>query len=164
MQLGGQLPSGLQFLADSVEVTFFPGSSATANTYAPATLGFFAAVAAAAVGGQINDVNTFYQSGMLEVNILSKNYLRETPLVPFAPKANLDFSGAIASNSATTSEVGFGFAKSAGRPYYLEPRILLQPAVNFEVLLRWPAAVALPSGFNARVGVILDGYMMRASQ
>jgi hypothetical protein len=40
----------------------------------------------------------------------------------------------------------------------------LQPAVNFEVLIRYPAAVATPSGFNGRIGVILDGYFMRASQ
>jgi hypothetical protein len=54
--------------------------------------------------------------------------------------------------------------RAAGRPYYIDPTIALQPAVNFEVLLRFPAAVATPSGFNARVGVILDGYFMRASQ
>lgn len=164
MQLGGQLPSGVQFLIDSIEVTCYPGSVSTTNTYTPATLTFFAAVAAATVGGQLNDINTFYQSGMLELNVLSKNYLRETPLVAFAPKTGLDASGGIASNSATTAEVGFGVGKAVGRPYYVQPRILLQPAVNFEVLLRWPAAVALPSGFNARVGVILDGFMMRASQ
>ena len=40
----------------------------------------------------------------------------------------------------------------------------LQPAVNFDVTLRWPALVATPSGFNGRVGIILDGYLMRASQ
>jgi hypothetical protein len=51
-----------------------------------------------------------------------------------------------------------------GRPYYIEPRITLAPAVNFQVVLSWPAAVANPSTFNARVGVYLDGYMMRASQ
>jgi hypothetical protein len=32
------------------------------------------------------------------------------------------------------------------------------------VVIKYPAAVATPSGFNARVGVILDGYFMRASQ
>ena len=72
--------------------------------------------------------------------------------------------GAIASNSATTAEVGFAAAHACGRPYYLEPRIDLQPAMNFDVSLRWPGLVAMPSTFNARVGVILDGYLMRASQ
>lgn len=164
MELGGQLPSGKSFLIESIEVLFFPGTVATANTYTQAGLVAFAAVAAATVGNWINDVNTFYQSGMLELNVLSKNYLRETPLMAFPPKAHLDYSGAMASNSATTAQVGATFAKDTGRPYYLEPRVTLQPAVNFDVTLRWPAAVATPSGFNARVGVVLDGYQLRASQ
>jgi hypothetical protein len=164
MELGGQLPSGKAYLIESIEVLFTPGTVATANTYTQAGFVVFAAVAALTVGNWVNDVNTFYQSGMLELNVLSKNYLRETPLLAFPPKAHLDYSGAIASNSATTSEVGASFAKSTGRPYYLEPRVTLQPAVNFDVTLRWPAAVATPSGFNARVGIILDGYLMRASQ
>ena len=164
MQLGGQLPSGQQMLAESIEVLMFPGSVATANTYTPAAIKSFAAVAALTTSNSANDVNTFYQSGLLELNILAKNYLRETPLQAFPPKAFLNLNAAIASNSATTGEAAQTQSHGAGRPYYLEPTVLLQPAVNFEVLLRWPAAVALPSGFNARVGVVIDGYMMRASQ
>lgn len=164
MSLGGQLPSGVQYLAESIEVHFYPGSVSTANTYTTVTATFFAAAAAATVGGALNDVQSFYNSGMLELNVLSKNYLREAPLICFPPKSWYSLSAAVASNSATVGEVGSGVNKADGRPYYLEPRVLLQPAVNFEVLLRWPAAVATPSGFNARVGVIIDGYMMRASQ
>lgn len=164
MQLGGQLPSGQGFLVESIEVFMLPGASGGVNTYLPAQMSQFAAVAAAALALQLNDVNTFYQSGMLEFNISQKNYLRESPLIAFPPKAHLALDSAIASNSATTAEVASFLAKAAGRPYYLEPWISLQPAVNFEVLLKWPAAVAMPSGFNARVGVFLDGYMMRASQ
>lgn len=164
MELGGQLPSGKAYLAESIEVLFLPGTVSTANTYTQAGFVLFNATAAATVGNWVNDVNTFYQSGALELNVLSKNYLRETPLAVFPPKAHFDYSGAIASNSATTAEVGASFAKVMGRPYYLEPRVTLQPAVNFDVTLRWPAAVATPSGFNGRVGVIFDGYLMRASQ
>lgn len=164
LEIAGTLPSGKSFLIESIEVLFLPGSVATANTYTPAAQSLFAAVAAAAVAVQLNDVNAFYQSGMLELNVLSKNYLRETPLLAFPPKAHLDLSGAISSNSATTSEVATVLGKASGRPYYVDPKITLQPAVNFEVLLRWPGLVATPSGFNARVGVILDGYFMRASQ
>jgi len=164
LELPNTIPSGKSFMIESIEVLFTPGSVATANTHTPAALSVFAAVAAASVYAQINDVNTFYQSGMLELNVLSKNYLRETPLMAFPPKAHLEVSGAVASNSATTSTVGSLFAKAGGRPYYIAPEITLQPAVNFEVKLLWPQAVATPSGFNARVGVILDGYFMRASQ
>lgn len=164
MELGGQLPSGKSFLVESIEVLFTPGTVATANTYTQAGFVAFAAVAAATVANWVNDVNTFYQSGMLELNVLSKNYLRETPLIAFPPKAHLDLSSAVATNSATTAQVAQAFSRAGGRPYYLEPRVTLQPAVNFDVTLRWPAAVATPSGFNGRVGVILDGYQLRASQ
>ncbi|NBS80002.1 hypothetical protein EBS57_09465 [bacterium] len=164
LELPNTLPSGKAFMIESIEVLFFPGSVSTANTYTIASPALFNATASAAVSAQLADVNSFYQSGMLELNILSKNYLRETPMIAFPPKANFNLDAAYANNSATTSEVGAVNMRAAGRPYYLEPTIALQPAVNFEVVIRYPAAVATPSGFNARVGVILDGYFMRASQ
>ena len=164
MELGGQLPSGKSYLIESIEVLFLPGASNVANTYTTASVTQFAAVAALALTSALADVQQFYSTGMLEFNVLSKNYLRETPLVAFPPKAQLDLSAAVASNSATTAQVAQNLAKAQGRPYYLEPRVTLQPAVNFEVLLRWPALVPTISTFNGRVGVILDGYLMRASQ
>lgn len=164
LEMPNTLPSGKAFMMESIEVLFLPGSSAAANTYSPANIGRFLAVAAQAEMASLNDVNTFYQSGMLELNILSKNYLRETPLLAFPPKADIAADAAVSTNSATTSVVSVQKAKAMGRAYYIEPEIALQPAVNFEVVLKWPGAVATPSGFNARVGVILDGYFMRASQ
>lgn len=164
LEIPNTLPSGKSYLIESIEVDFTPGSVNTANTFTIANLSFFAAVAAATVPGAANDVNTFYHSGMLELNILSKNYLRESPLSKFPPKANINYDGSIASNSATTATIGVQHARVSGRPYYIEPEITLQPAVNFEVLLKWPAVVATPSGFNARVQVAFDGVFMRASQ
>jgi hypothetical protein len=164
MQLGGQLPSGMQFLAESIEVMFYPGSVSTTNTFTVDTLTFFLAAASAVPTMQVDDASAFYQSGLLTFNILNKIYLQETPLGRFPPKTQLQLPGAIASNSATTSEVGFARAFADGRPYYLEPPILLQPAMNWSVALTWPGLVAMTSGFNARVGVILDGALMRASQ
>ena len=164
MTLGGTLPSGMSFLIDSIEVLFTPGSVNTANTYTPAVLTTWNATAAATLGNAPNDVNTIYQSGMLELNVLSKNYVRDTPLLVFPPKAHLDLSAAVATNGAATGMGVQNLAKAGGRPWYCEPRITLQPAVNFEAIIRWPAAVATPSGFNGRIGVILDGYVLRASQ
>lgn len=164
MEIGGTLPSGKAFLIESIEVVFFPGSVSTANTYTVAKPLEFNATAAATTGAQLADVNSFYQSGMLELNILSKNYLRETPLISFPPKTQFNLDAAVASNSATTAVNIVENMRAAGRPYYIDPTIALQPAVNFEVLIRFPAAVATPSGFNARIGIILDGYFMRASQ
>lgn len=164
MSLGGQLPSGLAMLVESIEVHFVPGTVSTANTFTVGTLTSFAAVAAAAVTADVDDVAHFYRSGALEFNILQKNYLREVPIGRFPPKTNISLGGGVASNSATTAEVGAFSANAEGRAYYLEPAISLQPATNFELVLSWPAASSLPSGFNARVGVVLDGYQMRASQ
>lgn len=164
LELPNTLPSGKAFMIESIEVLFFPGSVSTANTYSVVAPNLFNATAANAVLAQLSDVNTIYQSGMLELNILSKNYLRETPMIAFPPKANFQLDAAISSNSATTAEIAAVNMRAAGRPYYIEPTIALQPAVNFEVVIKYPAAVATPSGFNGRIGVILDGYFMRASQ
>ncbi len=164
MTLAGQLASGMRVLVESIEVTFYPGNVSTANTYTQQVLTMFLAAASAVPSARVDDVSVFYQSGMLEFNILAKNYLREAPLMRFPPKAFLTPRGAIASNSTTTSEVGFASAHADGRPYYIEPRITLEPAMNFEVALKWPGLVAMTSTFNARVGVILDGYVQRASQ
>lgn len=164
MQVGGMLPSGLAYKVESIEVLFSPGSSAAANTYTQAAIGRFDAVAAAANWGASNDVNLIYQSGLLEFNILQKTYLRETPLAAFPAKAWLGVDSAVGSNSATTSQVTAQVAKSVGRPYFIEPAITIQAAVNFEIVIKWPSPVATPSGFNGRIGVILDGHSMRASQ
>jgi hypothetical protein len=164
MDLAGQLPSGKSFLAETVEVLFTPGSVSTANTYTPAKLSFFNAAAAQALVASADDVNLIYQSGLLDISILSKSYLSETPLWAFPPKTGLTIDGAMASTSATASALGLQVARVTGRPYILDPEITLQPAVNFSVTISWPAVVATPSGFNGRMGVILDGYFMRASQ
>jgi len=161
MELGGQLPSGKAFMIESVEVVFFAGSTSTG--FIPEPLAFVGATAASAQVNPILDNNVFYQAGLLELNVLSKNYLRETPAIAFPPKANFDLSASYANGNVSVSQ-GSQVLKAAGRPYFVEPSIALQPAVNFEVVLRYPAAVALPSTKNGRVGIILDGYTMRASQ
>lgn len=158
------LPSGLAFYCESIEVLFFPGSVSTANTYTPQLIGNFEAVAADAAVSQFNDANTFYQSGVLEFNILQKTYLTETPLMAFPPKVWLSGPSAVASNAAATGITSIGSITATGRAYMIDPAITLMPAVNFNVVLSWPAAVPTPSGFNARVGVVLDGYFARASQ
>lgn len=157
------LPSGMAYMVETLEVEFFPGSVATADTYTPASVSLFAAANAASVLKQLDDVNTFYQAGILEFDILAKNYLRE-PVKAFPPKTSLRVDGAIATTSATAGEVAAITARMDGRPYIVHPHITLRPAENFAVNIKYPAAVAMPSGFNGRVGVIADGYMKRASQ
>lgn len=164
MALGGQLASGVEFMIQSIELSFYPGSVSTTNTYTIDALTFFLAAASAVPTAQVDDVNVFYQGGLLELFILNAPFLVDAPLMKFPPAVSLGIDGAIASNSATTAEVGFAVANPRGPIYTLDPEISIQSAMNFAVNLRWPAAVALTSGFNARVGCTLSGYQLRASQ
>jgi hypothetical protein len=162
--LSNTLPSGQEFLIESIEIQFDPGSVSTANTYTPANVSLFAVAASAAVAGQLNDVNTLLQSGLVELKVLSKSYLTETPIRAFPPKVSMSGNYAISSNSATVGSSVIANAYASGRPYFLEPWITLQPAINFNFSITWPGLVATPSGFNGRIGVIFDGFEMRASQ
>jgi len=164
MELAGQLPAGKSFLIEGIEVTFYSGLSSTASTYSLATPAIFNATAAAAVAAQVSDVNAFYQSGSLRLFIGSKDYLSESPLMRFPPMCRLDVDAAIASNSATTAEVGIATARAVGRPFQVQPPIKLTATQNFKVILEWPGVLAMPSTFNGRVGVILDGLTYRNSQ
>jgi len=164
MELSGQLAAGKAFCATSIEAVFYAGSSAAANTFALANPAQFNAVAAAAVAAQVADVNAFYQSGSLRFFIGSKAYLEEAPLMRFPPKVAFQMDAALSTNSATVGEIAAINAKAVGRPYMLEPQILLENGQNFAIELNYPGAVAMPSGFNARVGIILDGYLYRNSQ
>ena len=162
LELPNTLPSGKAFMIESIEVAFFAGASSSG--YVPATQSFVGVSAAASDWFPTNDVNQFYQSGLLELNILSKNYLRETPMISFPPKANFDLAASNSVVAGGNNAAGIALLKAGGRPYFVEPSIALQPAVNFEVVIKYPAAVAMPSSKVGRVGVILDGYFMRASQ
>ena len=165
MELAGQLPRFKNQLVECIEVHFAAGSVSTTDTFTLANLTAFNATAAAAVGGgQLNDVNAISVTGSLQFFIGSKVYLEEAPIGRFPPKTRIEFDAAVASNSATTAEVAFSHAFMAGRPYYLEPPVVLTDSQNFNCQLNWPVAIATPSGFNGRIGVVLDGYLFRAAQ
>jgi hypothetical protein len=173
MKLAGQLPALLNFVIQSIEVTFEPGSVSTANTFTQVKPGIGAGIADAAAAQAIlekgNDADTFYKSGWLELNIGSKNYLTEAPIGAFPPKVQTVAMAALAEATGTTA-LAFGNAltvvkvNKAGRPYFVDPAISLMSNQNFVVSLNWPGVVAMPSGFNARIGVILDGFTYRAAQ
>lgn len=162
MQLGGQLPSGVEYLVETVEVWFTPGSSAAANTFIPAKFTTNATgVLAAAPISALNDTELFYDTGLLEWVVMQKPYLTETPLKVFPPRVWFEVDAALAT---TAAELAIAHARVGGRPYYLEPQISLQPATNWSLKIKYPAAQATPSTFNGRVGIVLDGYLRRASQ
>lgn len=164
MQLQGQLPQGKAYWIETIEVAFWPGASSAANTYTTAAIAAATASAAATAALQLNDLEAIRQSGELQLNISSKNYLDETPLGAFPPKTFHKIDAAIAATLTAPASLSVVNGKWFGRPYIVEPGIVLQSGVNFDVTLKWPGAVATPSGFNGRLGVILDGYLLRARQ
>lgn len=168
MELAGQLPSPQAFIAESIEIVTFAGSSTAANTFATVTPMEFSTTAAATVDASINDVNAIGVAGWLDLYIGSKTYLRDAPLGAFPPKTFLALDAAVAlqgnGQTVTSTMATIANAKWSGRPYYLDPPITLRATQNFNITLNWPVAVATPSGFNARIGVILDGVLFRKAQ
>ncbi len=153
MESAGQLPQPKNFFITSIEVHFYPGS--TIDTFA---------AAAAAAPSQADDVYKLMPTGYLDMFIGSKSYLTEAPIGRFPATTGLKLNSALASNSATVGMIKSEYANFGGKPYILDPGVLLVPNQNFNITLNWPAAVALPSGVDARIGVILNGYLYRNSQ
>lgn len=164
MTISGSLPSPQAHISESLEVHFQPGSVSTANTFTLLSPVEFAAAASAAVDAGTADVNAVLSGGLLRFVIGSKDYLQEAPLYRFPPKAYIGIDPAVASNSATVGMTTIALARAMGRAYYLEPPLTLRATQNFSVVLQWPAAIPTPSGFNARIGVVDDGYLFRNAQ
>lgn len=159
LELAGQLPAPKHFVVESIEVVFYPG---------PLPVEVDTAVTDVE---HVNDVYTVAKSGSLNFFIGSKSYLQEAPIGRFPPKTRLDadFGFALQQFQATAadavSQVSGNYAAMSGRPYFLSPyNIALMPTQNFNVSLTWPSAVALPSGVDGRIGIVLDGALVRLSQ
>lgn len=153
MELAGSLPRPKEFLIESIEVYFFPGVD----------IGQFGAQAESEWS---NDESAFGESGFLDLFIGSKSYLTEAPVGRFPPKTRLYGEAAYAdtSTAGAAQQIRYDYSAWAGRPYRMNPEIRLIHTQNFNVTLQWNAAVALPSGQNARIGVVLDGILYRLSQ
>jgi hypothetical protein len=157
MQLAGQLPFPQKFVAQSIEVAFFPGVNPGAAAAAPATVEIF-----------VNDVWTVMKSGWLRFLVGQKDYVVEAPIGRFPTKAcRLDgWSSQSDTTTAGATQLNrLSYATFGGRPYPVSPWVKLDTSINFSVELNWPAAVALNAGdTTARIGVILDGLLVRAAQ
>jgi hypothetical protein len=164
LQIANTLPSGKSVQVQGIEVYFWPGTSAAANTFVQANPSVFNAAASAALSDQIADVWTFYNSGRLQFQILDKIYIDEAPLLNFPQQCGVSGDFAIATNSATVGSSALMMSRAIGRPYAIGAPFTLTATQNFSVNLIWPGLVALPSGFNGRVKVRLDGYVLRATQ
>ena len=154
IEVAGTLPQPKHFLVESIEIKFYPG-------VLPVTF----ESTAVAESEFTNDVYTFSKAGYLDYFIGSKTYLQEAPMDRFPPKTKVsaDFATSQAGEVAV-SQIQMDIAYMCGRPYFVNPATLLIPTQNFRVNLLYDTAVALPSGQDARVGVILDGILYRQSQ
>lgn len=164
LQVANTLPSGKAFFVESIEAYFVPGRSAGANTFLPYTPNFVDAAAAAATEAAAFDYQTWSNSGLLQLSALDKIYTEETPLNCFPPQVGISYSAAVAGTFAAGTLAGAQIVQGAGRLYTLGIPFTLMPAQNFSVQVTWPAVVAMPSTFNGRMGIILNGWFMRATQ
>lgn len=154
MELAGVLPQPKNFLAESIELYLFPTTFPNQTSAVTVDINDFA-----------NDVYEISRAGSLDFFIGSKTYLEEAPLLRFPPKTKLHTESSVAVDvvEATAPVVkANSYAQFAGRPYYLDPPILLQSNQNFSVTLRWDAVVAVTE--IVRVVCVLDGVLYRLSQ
>lgn len=168
MEVGGQLPTPQAFLVTSIEIMVEPGSISTANAFSPLDTAFLTNASAASVGlvpalNGVNDINRILMGAWLRFDIGSANYLTSSRLDTFPPKSFVAPDAAIA-QSVQLGHAGVAAARAVGRPFYVNPPILLMPTVNFVVSLNWGVAVATPTGMNARITVRLDGIQFRRAQ
>jgi len=154
MTSAGQLPQPQHFLVESIEILLFPGVLPVLEDVTIAESEFS------------NDMYTVSKSGSLDFFIGSKSYLQEAPIGRFPPKTKMqtEYATHFAQAVAADQQIQMDYAAWVGRPYYLDPPVLLVPNQNWNVTLSWPTAVALPSGADARIGVVLDGILYRQSQ
>lgn len=154
MQLAGQLPSPQSFLIQGIGIDYLPGT-------AVARFGVQSAL------GQLADFYAIMRRGVLILNIGSKQYLQEGPLLQLPVRSHIN--GVAATADATTAGaalqtfVSVGFSDGA----VFNPRpLLIPPSQNFSVSLSWPAgAVAIPSADAlARIGIQLYGTLYRPAQ
>jgi hypothetical protein len=154
MQSAGQLPTPKLFLVESVHVHFLPNIAYSTT--------------AQGAESYVNEVQSFVENGYLEFFIGSKPYLDEAPLGRFPPNTYTYGFSALAmqgtgNTAAVTTAMAVSYAVASGKPYTMEPPIVLIPNQNFVVSLNWPnAARTFTAGF--RIFVILAGILYRNSQ
>lgn len=153
MTIAGSLPAPLRFAVQAIEVYFFPGGNPSP------------AAGAASVDNFANDAWAFYKAtGWLQLTIGSKPYVIEAPTLRFPPFGK--FTGFAGMSDASTAGANLfqrtSYISATGRPYVVDPPLLLEPTQNFSVTLNYPTAVSVSA--NARVGVVLNGVTARNSQ
>lgn len=149
----GRMPSPVNMLVTGIECTFFPGR-----------LPYFVGAAVPAVtDAMLNDLYAVH-NGRLSVTLKigDQVWLEEAPLGVFPTQFYLDGFAAAQSKQAAAADANqlIDYASFRGPMYQVMPYRLISNQ-EFVVTVRSPAAVALPSGIDARWGVRLHGYRFR---
>ena len=155
LTLAGTLAAPINFFVQSIELLIFPGVLPATSVTTNASPNF------------TNDIYTLQKAGFLDFFIGSKSYLQEAPIGRFPPKTHLHGWAAESSGNSTATTLFRTSIESAafgGRPYFIDPGILLAPTQNFNVTINFPTTTALPSATDATIVCILDGILYRLSQ
>lgn len=145
MDMGGQLPAGVNFLCVGIEVMFWPAGN----------------IEHTAANNIADDVRLVTAPGaFLELNLLQKTYLREAPLQVLPPQTGL--SGFAATNITSAADGSLiQYARNAGPLYQITP-LRIPASQNFAVKITWPAVVAISAA--GKLGVRMLGYTYRNAQ
>lgn len=153
MTAAGQLTMGNDFYMTGQEILFYPSEN-PGGTPGSTTVGNF-----------VNDTYVFSKSGVLTLQIGSnRQYIQDGPMAMFPPITRLAVATALSGGETVTTTINeITYAVMSGSPYTITP-VYITATLGFQEQLTWPAAVALPSGQNARVFARLDGYLIRNAQ
>lgn len=155
MQLSGQLGAGNQFLCMGVEIEFWPGSVPGLQTAAQPT--------DAQTAQQADDVYSVLRNGYLELQIQNRPYVQDAPLMKFPTQTCLTGWSAVTNGANATAAIQHGYASGYGLAYNIVPVLITQNQA-FSVIVTFPAAIALPSGVDGRIGCRLNGKLIRNAQ
>ena len=155
MQLSGQLGAGNQFLVMGIEVEFWPGTTPALASAAAATQ--------AQISAQANDVYTVLRNGILNFSVQNRPYVEDGPLLKFPTQTYLTGWAAVSNGANATAQATFDYASSSGMSYNIVPVLLVQNQA-FQCSVTFPALTVLPSGVIGRIGVRLNGKLIRNAQ
>lgn len=157
MTNAGMLPQNNEFYCTGIEVSFVPGVQPGVGNI---TLADFA-------DSYVNDIYALGKSGVLSFKIQDRDYCQDTPLNMFPDTTRLalesSFGFVFDADQATGVVERVAYANWSGEPYTITP-VYIESNQSFRVKLNWPAALALPSGVTGRIGVRLNGYLIRTAQ
>lgn len=160
----GVLPSPQAFWSEELELLVDPGSVSTANTYTPQVPSNFAAAAGVTIQAGSHDINAILTTGAFQYAVGQKPYYQCAPLHRLPSTVRIQMDTGIATSSGTAGEVVKEKTYATGRTLRLDPGVGIMTAMNFAVQLTWPVAIATPSGFNARIGCVISGWLFRGVQ